>query len=107
MSQAKKGPLLPLARQGEAIFTNIWLKERLGRPLYAAEAQTFGRMCLDEWRYRFGNRMPYTMRVGEDSSQRTVYLPEDIPLLVKAFDRYVKSKSYRRVQAELEEHHDQ
>lgn len=107
--QIRKGPPLPLDREGEAILTNKWLEHQLGRELRAAEAQTFGRMVLDEWRHRHGLVMPYTMRVGEDSSQRTVYLPDDMPILFAALARYRKSKSYKRVQSEIkgerDEHH--
>lgn len=107
--QIRKGPTLPPGREPDAILTGAWLARQLGRPLRAAEAQTFGRMVLDAWREQHGmNYQPYTMRVGEDSSQKTVYLPEDAPILFDALHRYRNSKSYKRIQAEIrkENRHD-
>jgi len=43
--------------------------------------------------------LPYTVRI--DSSQKTAYLPEDLPLLHKALTRYTNSKSYQRIQTEI------
>lgn len=108
--QIRKGPLLPWDREPDAILVNEWLPKQLGRELRRAEAQTFGRMCLEEWRKAHkGYGMPYTMRVGEDNSQRTVYLPEDLPTLFTALKRYRNSKSYKRIESEIKgegnEHH--
>lgn len=99
MTQARKGPRLPLSRQGEAILAGPWLSTQLGRKLRAAEAQTFGRMVYDEWVKTHPGTLPYTVRI--DSSQKTAYLPEDLPLLHKALTRYTNSKSYQRIQTEI------
>lgn len=77
MTQARKGPRLPLSRQSEAILAGPWLSTQLGRKLRAAEAQTFGRMVYDEWAKTHPGTLPYTVRI--DSSQKTAYLPEDLP----------------------------
>ena len=77
MTQARKGPRLPLNRQDEAILAGPWLSTQLGRNLRAAEAQTFGRMVYDEWAKTHPGTLPYTVRI--DSSQKTAYLPEDLP----------------------------
>lgn len=104
--QLRKGPPLPPDREREAILVNEWLERQLCRPLYGNEAQTFGRMCLDAWREQHGmNYQPYTMRVGEDSSQKTVYLPDDLPILFNALARYRNSKSYKRIESYLKEKH--
>lgn len=76
MTQARKGPRLPLNRLGEAILAGSWLSTQLGRRLYAAEAQTFGRMVYDEWAKTHPGTLPYTVRV--DSSQKTL---EEMPYL--------------------------
>lgn len=100
--QARRGPHVPDDRRGEVTIVNQWLPKRLGRPLRAAEAQTFGRMALDEWRKRYGSHLkPYTVRVGTDHSQKTAWLPEHMPLLESALARYRNSRSYKRIEAEL------
>ncbi|WP_065456981.1 hypothetical protein [Bifidobacterium breve] len=99
MTQARKGPRLPLSRQDEAILAGPWLSTQLGRKLRAAEAQTFGRMVYDEWVKTHPGTLPYTVRI--DSSQKTAYLPEDLPLLHKALTRYTNSKSNQRIQTEI------
>lgn len=81
MTQARKGPRLPLNRLGEAILAGPWLSTQLGRRLRDAEAQTFGRMVYDEWAKTHPGTLPYTVRI--DSSQKTAYLPEDMPLLTR------------------------
>lgn len=99
MTQARKGQRLPLSRQDEAILAGPWLSTQLERNLRAAEAQTFGRTVYDEWAKTHPGTLHYTVRI--DSSQKTAYLPEDLPLLHKALTRYTNSKSYQRIQAEI------
>lgn len=103
MTQARKGPRLPLNRLGEAILAGPWLSTQLGRRLRDAEAQTFGRMVYDEWAKTHPDTLPYTVRI--DSSQKTAYLPEDMPLLHKALTRYTNSRLYQRIQAEIKGEH--
>ena len=103
MTQARKGPRLPLNRQDEAILAGPWLSTQLGRNLRAAEAQTFGRMVYDEWAKTPPGTLPYTVRI--DSSQKTAYLPEDLPLLHKALTRYTNSRSYKHIQTEIKGEH--
>lgn len=108
LAQARKGVPLPPDRYDDAILTPEWLTRQLGRPLQPSEAQTFGRMALDEWTRRHGTGYrPYTLRVGEDNSQRTVYLPEDTPILLTALERYRRSRTYQRaVSTRKGEHHE-
>ena len=103
MTQARKGPRLPLNRQDEAILAGPWLSTQLARNLPAAEAQTFGRMVYDEWAKTHPCTLPYTVRI--DSSQKTAYLPEDLPLLHKALTRYTNSRSYKNIQTEIKGEH--
>lgn len=103
MTQARKGPRLPLNRLGEAILAGPWLSTQLGRRLRDAEAQTFGRMVYDEWAKTHPGTLPCTVRI--DSSQKTAYLPEDMPLLHKALTRYTNSRLYQRIQAEIKGEH--
>ncbi len=103
MTQARKGPRLPLNRLGEEILVGPWLSTQLGRRLRDAEAQTFGRMVYDEWAKTHPGTLPYTVRI--DPSQKTAYLPEDMPLLHKALTRYTNSRLYQRIQAEIKGEH--
>ena len=57
----------------------------------------------DEWTKTHPGTLPYTVRI--DSSQKTAYLPEDLPLLHKALTRYTNSKSYQRIQTEIKGEH--
>lgn len=99
--QIRKGQKLPIDRLGEAILITQWLPKHLGRALQPNEAQVFGRMALDAWRHRYGpHSEPYTVRVGEDSSQKTAYMPEHLPVLEEALARYRKCKSYKRIKEE-------
>lgn len=108
LAQARKGVPLPPDRYDDAILTPEWLTRQLGRPLQPSEAQTFGRMALDEWTRRHGTTYrPYTMRIGEENSQRTVYLPEDTPILFAALERYRRSHTYQRAASIRKgEHHE-
>ncbi|OXM99900.1 hypothetical protein [Bifidobacterium vansinderenii] len=101
--QITKGKPVPPGRIGDVILANEWLAHQLGRPLRAAEAQTFGRMCLEALRRRYGQNLePYTIRVGEESSQRTAYLhPENQPILMTALNQYRQCKSYKRIEAQI------
>lgn len=101
--QIRKGKPVPPGRLGDVILANEWLAHQLGRPLSGAEAQTFGRMCLEAWRRRYGQHLePYTIRVGEKSSQRTAYLhPENQPILMAALHQYRQCDTCKHVEAQI------
>lgn len=97
-AQEGKGPTLPADRRPEAFTAREWLEDQLMRPLAPDEAQTFGGMAQRRYKAET-RRQPYTMRFGPEHSQKTVYLPEDEPLLVKTLAAYRTTGTYLRAEA--------
>lgn len=95
--QRGKGHTVPADRRHEAFPVREWLANRLERPLAYSETTTFGRMAHD--RYTADHkRQPYTMRFGRKSSQITVYLPEDEPMLDSVLADYRTTDTYRNAE---------
>lgn len=92
--QTSRGPMVPLQRRSEAFLASDWLAGQLGRDLRAGEAQVFGRIARDIYASTHAGIPPYTLRVGKKSSQRTAFLPEDVPMLRRALDHYRRTDTF-------------
>lgn len=81
-----KGEPLPEDRWGSEFTAAAWLESHVDQPPSRQQRVVFSTMVSNLYRAKHG-RTSYFARVEDVHDYRTVYLPEDEPLLVDALER--------------------